>query len=239
MNFILYEDNARLRELYKKVIFSFIGSSNCSFKVIELDSYTKDSRNLLCSIDGAKIYILDIEVPGKTGIDLAREIRNSGDWQSPIIIITSHMEFKTVNFTSKLLMLDFILKNENIEIRLKETLRLAYGIITKHKCLTFCSNSELYKIPYDDILYIEKNINNNDSFIVTKKSDYLIKDTINNLEKKLKDDPRFFKTHRSCIVNLFNIDNVNFNSGVIFFTNHQIDLLARDKKKKLKEVLMK
>lgn len=237
INFVLYEDGKEMRERYKKIILKLIGPNNNNFKIIEIDKYNQEAEKKLSNIVGNKIYLLDVEVPGKSGLDLARKIRNDGDWDSQIIVITSHEQYSNIGYTSKLLMLDFISKYSNIEKELKETLGVAVGIFTKQKSITFTLNGELYQIPYNQILYIEKSLNNNNCKIVTNDGEYFTRDTIQHLEETLSNDQRFMKTHRSCIVNLSNVSSVDLANNIIFFPNKQIDLIARNKKRELKERL--
>ena len=56
--------------------------------------------------------------------------------------------------------------------------------------------------------------------------------------KILGDDPRFFKCHRSCIVNLNNIKVFDIDKNIIKFKNGETNLVARDKKRELKDRLM-
>ncbi len=237
INFVLYEDGKEMRERYKKIILKLIGANNNNFKIIEIDKYDQEAEKKLNNIDGNKIYLLDVEVPGKSGLDLARQIRNNGDWSSQIIVITSHEQYSNIGYTSKLLMLDFISKYSDIEKELRETLGVAVGIFTKQKSITFTLNGELYQIPYNQILYIEKSLNNNNCKIVTNDGEYFTRDTIQHLEETLSNDQRFMKTHRSCIVNLSNVSSVDLANNIIFFPNKQIDLIARNKKRELKERL--
>lgn len=237
VNFVLYEDAKAMREKYKKVIFKLIGNNNNNYKIIEIDKYDLETEEKLNSIDGNKIYLLDVEVPGKSGLDLARQIRNSGDWSSQIIVITSHEQYSNIGYTSKLLMLDFISKYSDIDKELREALEVALGIFNTQKSLSFSLNGELYQIPYSQILYIEKSLNNNNCKIITSDGEYFARDTIQHLEKALANDQRFMKTHRSCIVNLNNVTSVDLVNNTIFFPNKQTELLARNKKKELKERL--
>ena len=236
INFILYEDAKMMRERYKKIIIKLMGK-NKNYTIHEFDKYDDDTQTAMDNIIGERIYLLDLEVPGKTGIDFAREIRNAGDWNSQIIMITSHEEFGTIAFTGRLLMLDFISKMSDIEKELKEALSLAINITGSNDGLKCFSHGVLYHIPYNDILFIEKMVNDNNCNIVTKGKKYLIRDTISHLQEEL-DKNRFMKTHRGCIVNLDNITSVDFVNNIISFgDNIKIDLIARDKKKELKERL--
>ena len=239
LNFILYEDNENMRVLYKKIIWRLLGNKNNNYKIIEFDSYNAAVKDELTNIVDNKIYILDIEVPGKSGLDLARSIRKTGDWQSQIIILTNHEKFSKVGYTNKLLMLDFIHKASNVETYLSDAILTALDIITSQESLCFTVDKEIYQVPYNQILYIEKELNNNNCVIVTENNKYMIRETIQHLEKKLCKDYRFMKTHRSCIVNLNKITSVDLGNNTISFANKTIHLISRNNKKTLKNRLQK
>ena len=236
MNFILYENDMQYVTFYKDVINKLMGYSNLNYKTTIINKWEQNTEELINSIEGNKIYILDVEVEGKNGIDVARLIRDNGDWISPIIIVTSHGEFKIVGYTSKILMLDFLLKKDKLGEKLLDALKVALKINGVKKMYSFLQKGEAYQIPYDDILYIEKNLNDNCSYIVTKTDKFLIRKTIVSIEKELK-GTSFCKSHRSCLVNLDNVKNVDFDNGIILFDKKTTNLLSRANKTKLKKKL--
>ena len=130
-------------------------------------------------------------------------------------------------------MLDFISKREDLKKSLYDALIIALKINSSKECFCFTIKSEIYQIPYDDILYIEKSLNNNSSILVTTKNKYVFRKTISKLEKELNND--FVKTHRSCIVNTKNITKIDFENNLIYFNDKYINLLSRNNKKILKE----
>ena len=237
INFIIYEDEKKYRELYVSIILKLIGSMQYAYQIVEIDKFDKNTMSKINNLVGKKIFIIDIEVPGKSGLDLARDIRNNGDWNSQMIVVTTHEHLKNTTLTSRLLMLDFITKYYDLENSLSESLKVSLGIVESHKSLNFQYNGELYQIPYNDILYIEKNVDDAYSTIVTKKENIEIKRMIGTIENELKIDPRFFRTHRSCIVNLDNITSVELRDCIIHFGDKETMLLSRDKKPYLKELL--
>lgn len=239
INFIIYEDNKKWQQEYKNSILKIIGQNNLKYNILAIKKYDKTIKEKLNNLIGKKIYLLDLEVPGKSGLDFAREIRNNGDWQSPIIIITSHERFKNEGYTSKILMLDFIIKTKNTNKLLHDSLNIALKINNTIESFNFTFNNEYYQIPYNDIFYFEKNLNNNYTTIVTKTNLYKIKESISKLSIKFNELPFFYKTHQSCIVNLNNIEKVDFTNNLIYFHNCEINLLSRDKKKAFKELLTK
>lgn len=237
INFIIYEDEKKFRDLYISIILKLVGSMKVAYQIIEIPRYTQDTLDKIQSLIGKNIFIFDIEVPGKTGLDLAREIRNNGDWKSPMIMITTHEQLKSTAFTSKILMLDFISKFYDCENSLKETLKLSLDIIRSHKSLNFQCNGELYQIPYEDILFIEKNLEDLYSTIVTRNEKIKIKQMIGTIEEALADDKRFFRTHRSCIINIDNLTSIELSACIMHFENIETPLLSRDKKRELKLIL--
>jgi len=237
MNFIIYEDEKEYSTRYKNIIHKLLGSTNLNYKIVEINEYNENNQKKLDEIEGNKTYILDIEVTGKSGLEVARNIRKTGDWTSPIIIVTSHEEFRNVGYTGKILMLNFISKSSELEKDLLDTLEVALEINMANKSLHYTNKGELYYIPHQDILYIEKSLNDNTSSIVTRNKIYNIRKTIKELEKDLASAINFVKTHRSCIVNLNNIKHIDFENNIIAFVNKEIDLLSRAHKKNLKERL--
>ena len=84
----------------------------------------------------------------------------------------------------------------------------------------------------------EKNVDNPYSTIVTKNENIETKKLIGTIENELKDDKRFFRTHRSCIVNLDNITSIELRENIIHFGKKETNLLSREKKTELKELLV-
>lgn len=237
MYFIIYEDEKDYATRYRNVINKLLMGTNLNYEIIEINEYNEITKKQLENIGGNKSYILDIEVAGKNGLELARKIRKNGDWTSPIIIVTSHDEFRTVGYTGKILMLNFISKSGDLEKQLFDSLETALEINMANKSLRYTNKGELYNIPYQEILYIEKSLNDNTSNIVTKSHIYNIRKTIKELEEELSNTIDFIKTHRSCIVNLRNVKHIDFENNIIKFVNKKIDLISRSNKKALKERL--
>lgn len=235
VNFILYEDSKEFRKMYSDIIFKVLGEATDAYRIIEIPKYTNSTMCSLKNIVGKKIFIIDIEVPGKSGLDLARDIRNSGDWSSQLIIVTSHDKMISWNFHKRMLMLDLISKFYECEENLKESIKLAFEIQTSEEAFKFHQGGEIYRIPYQDIMYIEKNPESYCSTIVTREKEIEITQDLSTIMNQLGTDPRFFRSHRSCIINTFNVKNIDLVAGVIKFENRETYLLSRSKKKELKE----
>lgn len=236
INFIIYEDDKITQKEYSEVINKFMMNKDVQYQITKINFYNNTTMSLIKSLEGKKIFVIDIEVPGKSGLEFAREIRNNKDWTNPIIICTSHKELKNTGFASRLLMLDFISKDEHILNNLEESIEVAFEILNCHKSYNFRYNGEYYQIPYESILYIEKNLNDNYATLFTKRSSYTIKDSIINIFSLLNDE-RFLKCSRSCIVNTDNILSIDFINNTIDFGGTSTDLVSREGKKALKEFI--
>lgn len=239
INFVIYEDKEIVRKNYVKTIHKFMGKIDTVYKIHEFGTYSNKVKDYISNNIGHNIYIIDIEVPGKSGLDLAREIRNTGDIESQLIVVTAHKELLENNFINRSLVLNFVSKYDNCEQNLLSALTDSYINITKYKSYVFKCEGDLYRIPYDDILFFEIDPEYGHVNLVTKHKQFIIKKTISSILNELN-DPRFMKTRKSCIVNLFNIEKVDLNQLVIFFASEKTtNLLSRNYKKELQERLIR
>lgn len=103
-----------------------------------------------------------------------------------------------------------------------------------NEIFTFSYKRNVYRIPYDDINYIEKESNIKRCIIHTNKDNYYISLPINKIEGLLKD--AFIKTHQSCIININNIKEIT-KSGVKFYNDDITNLINKDMKNKLLDLL--
>ena len=239
INFIIYEDKEVIRKNYVKIIDKFMGGNDVSYKIYQFSNYTNALKDFIINNTGHNIYILDIEVPGKSGLDLAREIRLSGDADSQLLVVTAHKELLENTFVNRSLVLNFISKYDNCEENLVIAINNAYANITRHKSFVFKTDGELYRIPYGDICYFETDTDLGYVNLQTKTKKIKVKKSISSILKELGDN-RFMKTHKSCIVNLHNIDKIELSELVIYFVNNKsTNLLSRNYKKELQERLIK
>ncbi len=230
INFILYENDEDLKRHYQLIILNFLGNREEKFKISNYEDANIQSCN-------RNIYILSSDNQDKLLL-ITKEIRYKHDWNSQIIIISNLNSINHKFLTSNLLILNYIDKNDNLIDNLKKSIIIAYKTLTKERTLDFLLNGEVYCIPYHNIQYIEKGNNQNHCTIYTiYNNEYIIKDTINNLEKQL-DATYFMKTHRSCIVNLFNIIKYDCHNNTIIFDGNKTDLIAREKRQILKARLI-
>lgn len=241
VSFIIYDNDTYMRDLYVKIIKKFLYTSLDFYKIYEYDKYNIEVEESLNHIEGARIYVINIDVPGPNPLDIARKIRDRGDFVSPIILITNRDKKLLIENLKNILFLDIISQDDKIVTNLLKSLKDAHRIVTKHSVYTFSAFDEVYRIPYNDIYYIKKNLNDDSVTIYTKDDTYLNYITVKDIEKSLMGDPRFFKSHRSCIINLYNVSSYDRRCNIVVFNNGmKVDLVSRHNKsilaQKLKDI---
>lgn len=199
------------------------------YKVYSYADYDKNFIKDMNSISSNKIYILDIETPTNSGIDIARRIRKN-DIDSIIIFLTSHYELGSTLLEDEIMFLTFISKFNNYEERLKSALNKALTMIGKRNAIRFEDHGILYTIPINDILYVTKDSVNRKCVLKTDYSTFLINKTIADFVEMLGED--FIKTHRSCLINKERVRAVNKKNKMIVLDNGEIvRFLSKDYRK--------
>ena len=230
LRFIICEDNKeflnRLRTIVNKVMMPY----NFEYKVNTFTQYNNEVEELIQRQNEQKIYVLDIELAEISGLEIASEIREN-DMESIIIFVTCHNECRNDIFYSRFLALDYISKDRLWASRFEETIEYVVKSFHKNRMLIFEYNHNSYRIPYSDILYIEKVQDNQKCMIHTEKGEeYPISCSIATLVKTL--GKGFFQSHKSCIVNLEKISKVDYNENLITFHNGISAYLLSNRKKK-------
>ena len=236
IRFVLYDDNKGYIKKYSNVINKVMMGNDTNYRIDSFTTYDEDFQ-LLIQDNSTKIYILDIEIPhGKSGIDVAKLIRTR-DWDSLIIMVTSHSELGYEALKAQIMLLDFICKYNDFENDLRLILNKAINKIDDKKILTFSSNNTLFRIFMDDILYVYKDTVDRKCVIKTTFSEFSVNMTLNEMLNKL--DNRFYMCHRSCTVNTERIKFIDWKEPcIIFDTEDKCTLISRDKKKGLKNYVV-
>ena len=107
--------------------------------------------------------------------------------------------------------------------------------IYRNKCLVYSFNHVYNRLLLKEIDYVEKSSEQNKCIIhLTNGKEKYIVSSLTKLEEEFK--PLFFKTHKSCIVNLSNIKYIEFSKYIIHFkSGKSTDLLTISARKELKE----
>ncbi len=231
LEFIVCDDDILITEKVSNTISNVMMKNKLVYKTLVFYDYDEKFMELIANKECIRIYILDIETPSRSGIDIARIIREK-DMESIIIFMTGHDELGPTILKKELWFLAFINKFDNSDKRFVKSLLKSLQILNVQTKLHFEERGVIYNISLSDILYITRDSIDRKSIIKTEKNEYKTYKTLLELSKLL--DDRFIQTHRSCLVNKQRITTVNRMKKIIQFDNGlKIDLLSDKYKKEL------
>ena len=157
-----------------------------------------DAKSFLFDYSAEKdfdILLLDIEMPGMNGIELARTVRSENQ-AVQIVFITGYYEYFSDGFDVSAL--HYLIKPAD-EQKLCAVLDKAAGNLAyrQRSVLLSTSDGEI-KVPLADILYVESE--NVYIIVHTVHGDYRTRMALSKFSEQL--DETFYKVHRSYIVGL-------------------------------------
>ncbi|BFK27174.1 LytTR family DNA-binding domain-containing protein [Blautia coccoides] len=179
------------------------------------------------------IYLLDIEMPGINGIELATRIKDAYK-KSYIIFITSHLQFTLDAFDVKAY--QYIPKEQNILIeRLYRSLdELEKEIDEGDKYYLVQTNSRYQKVQLREIFYIYKD--GKYSVIVTEHEKVFERETLKNIFMHLeRSSDGFYMLDRGYIINLMHVMKVD--AGNLFMRNSVSIPITKSRIKEAKDAV--
>lgn len=231
INVIICDDNEKDKNNAEKITKKFMERNNKEYKIFTCEDYNKRFNSLVDSNLPFKIYLLDIETPSRSGIDVAREIRRK-DIDSVIIFLTAHEELGNIVLKNDLMFLSFINKFDDFENRLNSSLEKALDLLNKKNTIRFMDRNVLYTININDILYITKDSFERKTIIKTDYTEFKVNKTLLEIMNLL--DDRFIQTHRACYINKDRKVKIDRNNRIITFDNGEtVDMLSDKYRKEL------
>lgn len=226
INFIVCDDDKEITEIEKAIITKVMMKNNMEYKIHVFNSYD-NSFNRITKLElENKIYILDIEVGKKSGLEVASRIRDD-DWYSVLIILTSHYELEVLAYKSRILILDFISKFDLYQEKIEDAIRLCVKNKLENKKLRIRYKGKIEQIDYNRILYITYDSSIRKIKVYTKTQEYETYQTLKEMQKHLKGN--FEYAHRACIVNINNIKTIDVKNRIITFVDgSKTDLVSRN-----------
>lgn len=232
INFFVCDDNEVIRRDVSEIIDKVMMKNDFQYKIHSYSDYDKNFVKDMMSPLSNKIFILDIETPSGSGIDMARKIREK-DIDSILIFLTSHYELGSTLLDDELMFLAFISKFNNQDERLVSVINKALKLIGKKQAIRFDDHGVLYTLPINDILYITKDSVTRKSIIKTDYTEFKVNKTLTELSEMLGSD--FIQTHRSCFINVNRRRVTDKKRKLIMFDNGEtIDLLSDNFKREAK-----
>lgn len=146
------------------------------------------------------ILLLDIEMSGMDGVTMAKAVRRE-DEAVQIIFITGYSDYILEGF--EVAALHYLMKPVNREKLFSVLDRAVEKLQKNERKLTLELPDELVRVPLYEIRYLDVRQN---YVTVHAKGNYTLKKPLGEFEREL--DERFFRTGRSCIVNLAYVQRV-------------------------------
>ena len=179
------------------------------------------------------LLLLDILMPGVTGMDVAKELRRSKS-ETPIIFLTSSREFAVESY--RVSAEDYIMKparrDEIFSALDKQRTRFAH----EEAYLTLKTGIGIVKLPFSQIVYVEV-INRAVQFVLVGGEVREVYGYLTDYERILLSDPHFYKPHRSYVVNLRHVTELD-KKGLATIVGKTVPV-ARDAFTKAKAAYMK
>lgn len=206
INFIVCEDNKVILQKNIDIINKVMFNNNLSYRIYPFSSYNNDLKKIIKSKEEKKIYILDIELDNKSGIDIAREIRKD-DLDSFIVISTAHTEYLPYTLKSKLLIFDFVSKFDDYENNVSRVINNILDDYPEAKKLVLKVGKKVTEISFDDIISLKYDGKVRKTVIKTDDKNYEVNKPLISLTKNL--DERFKKQDNGIIININHSSNIS------------------------------
>lgn len=148
------------------------------------------------------LLCLDILMGGKTGMELARELRER-DEQTSILFITSSTEFLKDGYSVR--PIQYLLKPVQ-SAELEQAIRTDLRLYHRPRSVSLRAGGRTLVLPVEDIFYVESR--NHGSVLHTAGGEQFLPISLSQAEGSLPDD-RFCRCHNSFLVNLSHICEVS------------------------------
>lgn len=229
LNFVICDDNLNLLDRLSKILENIFMKHNFDAKI---GLKTDEIDELLNYIDDNKtdVLILDINLKsGKSGLEIASKVRERNK-NTYFIFTTAHLEYAMMAYKFKTF--DYLAKPITSE-RLEETIvRLFEDINGLPKKYIKLDNKKTI-IDESKVLYIKRD--GMKLIFHTKARDYETYSSFNKIQESLPDN--FIRIHKSFIVNINNIVNLDPVTNRVYFDNNSTcDIGPKYKKILIEEV---
>ena len=223
------DDHSSQRAYLSNIVNTWAKKKNY---LIELKQY-EGSSPFLFDYEEEKDYdilLLDIEMPGINGIDIAKRVRQENTTVQ-IIFVTGYYEYFSDGFDVSAL--HYLIKPVD-EARLCSVLDRAVGNLQYRQRAVLITDTEgTVKVPLADIFYAEAQ--NVHVIVYTNQGTYRMRMTLSNFAQQL--DDTFYKVHRSYIVGMKYIRKITRNE--IVMTNGALIPISRGKYDEIHGALIK
>ncbi len=196
------DDEATSLLIIKSLTEQVMVQEKISFEIQTFDDMLKMTEILTRPGRPFDVLLCDILASGMNGIEAAHKLRDLGE-QLDIIFISSTAEYALDGY--KVQALRYLKKPIEPDM-LREALLLAYRKNQYKEGLSVTCEGKLYNIDFKDVIYMESQARDVDITIADgRKLTTHMK--ISDMEKLLPEN-QYFRCHRSYIVNLDQVENI-------------------------------
>lgn len=238
---VIIDDSAQARKLLRLMLLEFAPNIKCFGEAENVDDGLK-----LIEREEPDAVFLDIEMPGKTGLQLA-EILLERNFKGNVVFTTAYNSHAIKAF--RLSAIDYLLKpiqeeqlveavtklylkqdQINNEVKLQA---LTYNLENNQSnvlCIPLQGGNEF--IPFDEIIYLEAD----GSYVRVNCSNgryRLISKNLKYFENILDEVPQFLRTHRSYLVNMHFLAIYSRSEGTLYLKNDVKIPISRERKQKV------
>ncbi|MGE7920346.1 LytR/AlgR family response regulator transcription factor [Viridibacillus sp. NPDC093762] len=223
MKVVICEDNPQQQKMLYTKLKNYAMINHPSVEIVLAASNAEQVLKFM-ETNKADCYFLDIELgEGQNGLQLAAEIRKQ-DILASLIFVTDYSEALKLTFKYKVAALDYIIKRTDTSftdqlISSFECSIQRYEQLGKTNSVNFyqVKIGEIIKnVPYENIYYLETSENFHKVRLFEKNGVYEFYGKLKEIEHI---HPTFFRCHRSFIVNLQHVFQINKKEKYIELVN--------------------
>ena len=220
------DDEQIFNKRIKKEIYAYYAQTN---QAVTVDCYC-NGRSLMYEVDDGKyydVYLLDIDLPDMSGIDLGRKLREKSPYPY-IVFLTAYPQYAIEGYSARAY--QYILKDEwkkkldetlgNIQKEMESQMEPSYRIIVSTK---------LEKVPIKDIYYLYTDGKN--VVFQTRNGESSIRKTLSEVYEELPEQ-NFIYVDRSFIVNIEHV--MKLKNKQIYMSNGEIIPVSKPQLERVK-----
>ncbi len=232
MKLLICDDSQITLDLVTLLVEMFEKNHNVEFE--------KDIRTsgdfILTEKNSYDIAIVDVEMPGISGIELSQRLKEINP-RTCIIILTAFQNY--LDYAMKIQVFRYLSKplDKNRFFRnLEEAVEEYYNT---NKKLTLKSNDSFVVVNTNDILYLERKVGG--TTVVTVNGELEVREKLDECKTLINQPSAFVHSHNSIVVNLQNV--VNFDKTNVTLQKNETETvetyMSQRKYKEFKENFMK
>lgn len=185
------DDDRAQSEYIRSLVASWAADTNTAVSIV---SFASAEALLFEDYNDYTVFLLDIELPGISGIELAKTIRAHNE-TAVIVFITGYADYIAEGYDVSAL--HYLMKPLDSQKLFAVLDKAVHTLAHSEVCLTVETMGETHRVPLREIRFLEVRGN---YVTIHAKEDITIKKTLAELQTQL--DDRFARTGRSFLVNV-------------------------------------